>query len=156
MRDIRLICRKCGRSFKTDRGGAIDIIQDEGCCDSCGGALYSVDPLTGGEMDYGEWPDDPDHPREVWEADRDAGRTQKDYEEWLEHEYEAEDALALPCEVGGCDEIAAPCPCGCAHCPTHPHVDVSPNKGRAVPKTCPRCGATSTGGRYCPRGCGAI
>lgn len=30
------------------------------------------------------------------------------------------------------------------------------NYGRVVSKTCRRCGATSTGGVYCPNGCGKI
>lgn len=34
--------------------------------------------------------------------------------------------------------------------------DVTPRKGRVVPRQCKRCGATSTGGVYCPNGCGKI
>lgn len=27
-----------------------------------------------------------------------------------------------PCEVDDCESEAAQCPCGCAHCPDHPHT----------------------------------
>ena len=120
-------------------------------------------------MNSGDWPDDPDYPSTDWYYEVKNGDTGLGYEEWLEHKYDAEDADPLAyhdapdaplCEVDDCPAPAEPCPCGAAHCPNHPHVDslIAPgsNKGRAVPKTCPRCGAASTGGRYCPRGCGPI
>ena len=49
--------------------------------------------------------------------------------------------------------------CGCEYVDDrrigsqHPYA---PPRGRVTPRRCRRCGATSTGGAYCPNGCGRI
>lgn len=35
-------------------------------------------------------------------------------------------------------------------------VKISRGHGRVAPKACPRCGAASQGGAYCPNGCGRV